>query len=260
MRYIVSESWIEKQLCELVDRLRATGHRHTLEAELRFPHLNGDLSEGDFAGLLPEFREKGVLTDATPGGWRCSSFFYPYRTPFFIATYYTLTKKSTPLTSEWIYNGLFLPMKRSYFARVREKTTGGKGKKSYEPSATPLCIASLRSCKSVVLAPSIVSKQNARRNSLIRYISCNVSARPDDVKHVPSENTTITSENTGDVMVGRNSLRVWLNPCKLVEARTSRDRRAVFRERLRFWANAGTIHSRSCQFRWCDSLFKKHLT
>ena len=63
-------TWIEKQLCELVDRLRAMGHRHTLEAELRFSRLKGDLSEGDFAELLPEFREKGVLTvtNTSPGG------------------------------------------------------------------------------------------------------------------------------------------------------------------------------------------------
>ena len=63
-------AWIDKQLSKLVDRLRAMGHSHTLEAELRFTQLKGDLSEYDFTKFLPQFREKGVLTvtDAAHGG------------------------------------------------------------------------------------------------------------------------------------------------------------------------------------------------
>lgn len=65
------ELWasVDRQLCELVDRLRATGHCHTLEVELRFTHTEGDLSEICFTKFLSGFREKGVVTviDATCG-------------------------------------------------------------------------------------------------------------------------------------------------------------------------------------------------
>jgi len=65
------ELWasIDRQLCELVDRLRTTGHCHTLEVELRFTHTEGDLSEICFTKFLSGFREKGVVTviDATCG-------------------------------------------------------------------------------------------------------------------------------------------------------------------------------------------------
>jgi len=60
------ELWapFDGQLCGLVDRLRAKGHRHTLEVELRFSCIRGDPSEVDFTKLLllPRFREKGVVT------------------------------------------------------------------------------------------------------------------------------------------------------------------------------------------------------
>ena len=63
-------AWIDTQLSELVDRLRAMGHSHTLEAELRFTRLEGNLSEYNFTKFLPQFREKGVLIviDVAPGG------------------------------------------------------------------------------------------------------------------------------------------------------------------------------------------------
>ena len=56
-----TESWasVDKRFCELVDRLRAMGHRHTLEVELRFTHTEGNLSEVCFTKFLPGFREKG---------------------------------------------------------------------------------------------------------------------------------------------------------------------------------------------------------
>ena len=59
-----TEAWasIDKELCELVDRLGATGYRHTLEAELRLTGIKGDRGEYDFAKFLPEFREKGAVT------------------------------------------------------------------------------------------------------------------------------------------------------------------------------------------------------
>lgn len=55
---------VDGQLCGLVDRLRATGHRHTLEVELRFSCTEGDPSGIDFTKLLilPGFMEKGVVT------------------------------------------------------------------------------------------------------------------------------------------------------------------------------------------------------
>jgi len=63
------EMWIDKQLCGLMDRLRATGHRHTLEVEFRFTNTEDGLSKVDFTKLLPGFKEKGAVTviDATRG-------------------------------------------------------------------------------------------------------------------------------------------------------------------------------------------------
>ena len=112
----------------------------------------------------------------------------------------------------------------------------------------------------MTLAPSIASKQNTRRNSLIWYMARNVSARWDGVRRVSSENMTAISENTGDVMVEKISLRVWLNARKLPASRTSRDRRAVSRERLKFWADAGAIHSRFCQLRCCEIPLENYFT
>lgn len=54
---------IDGQLCGLVDHLHAMGYRHTLEAELRLrPGVGGGPEECNFSRLLPEFREKGVVT------------------------------------------------------------------------------------------------------------------------------------------------------------------------------------------------------
>ena len=58
------EEWavIDEGLCELVDRLRAAGYRHTLEAELRLTGIGDDPGRWDFTMFLPEFREKGIVT------------------------------------------------------------------------------------------------------------------------------------------------------------------------------------------------------
>ena len=53
---------IDEALCRLVDRLRAMGYRHTLEAELRFTQIEEDPGEFDFTMVLPEFRQKGIVT------------------------------------------------------------------------------------------------------------------------------------------------------------------------------------------------------
>ena len=53
---------VDNQLCELVDRLRAMGYRHTLEAELRFLNMIGNPEIRDFNTFLPKFGEKGVVT------------------------------------------------------------------------------------------------------------------------------------------------------------------------------------------------------
>ena len=53
---------IDKQLCELVDRPRATGYHHTLEAELRLTQFRGSARKYDFSQFFPEFREKGTVT------------------------------------------------------------------------------------------------------------------------------------------------------------------------------------------------------
>ena len=57
-------TFIDKLLCELVDRLRATGYHHTLEVEVRPKELGIGLEEYDFAKVLLRFREKGVVTIA----------------------------------------------------------------------------------------------------------------------------------------------------------------------------------------------------
>ena len=48
--------------CELVDRLRRMGHRHTLEAKLHFGFPEDGVSRFDLAAFLPRFREKGTVT------------------------------------------------------------------------------------------------------------------------------------------------------------------------------------------------------
>ena len=45
-----------KQLCEVVDRLRAMGPRHTLEVQL-LSRVEGDSSENDLTKILPRFEE-----------------------------------------------------------------------------------------------------------------------------------------------------------------------------------------------------------
>jgi len=57
------EAWdvIDKALCGLVDRLRATGHRYTLEVELRLG-TGTEIGMCDFTKFLPGFGEKGVMT------------------------------------------------------------------------------------------------------------------------------------------------------------------------------------------------------
>ena len=58
------ERWtlIDEQLCRLVDRLRVTGYRRTLEVELRLTDAGEFPITGGFTKLLPAFREKGVVT------------------------------------------------------------------------------------------------------------------------------------------------------------------------------------------------------
>ena len=47
-----------------MDRLLTTGYRHTLEAELRIKNIAGypGLKHANFTNVLPEFKEKGVVT------------------------------------------------------------------------------------------------------------------------------------------------------------------------------------------------------
>ena len=64
---------VDKHLCEVVDLLRAMGHRHMLEVELRFAELGVDPSWNKFTYVLPRFREKGIVT--VIDGTRRPSFF-----------------------------------------------------------------------------------------------------------------------------------------------------------------------------------------
>lgn len=79
MRYVLDnrqtpkqpvEPWvsIDKQLCELADRLRAIGNCHTLEAELRFEGVKVKPVMCDFTDLLPKFARKGVVTITDDSG------------------------------------------------------------------------------------------------------------------------------------------------------------------------------------------------
>ena len=53
---------VDRQLCELVDRLRMMGYRHTLEVELRPTLVGHNRMVYNFTKLLSKFREKGVVT------------------------------------------------------------------------------------------------------------------------------------------------------------------------------------------------------
>ena len=53
---------VDEQLCGLVDQLRTTGYRHTLEAGLRFADAVDYHEEYNLTDLLPKFREKGIVT------------------------------------------------------------------------------------------------------------------------------------------------------------------------------------------------------
>ena len=78
--------WVDstdEELCQVVDRLHAMGHRHTLEVQLRFTHFEGDPSENDLANVFSGFREKGIVTitlsdeDTVVDGARCGSVHRP---------------------------------------------------------------------------------------------------------------------------------------------------------------------------------------
>jgi len=55
-------TWIDEELCRLVDRLCAMGYCHTLEAELRFLRTTRVTKEHGLTKVLPKFKEKGVVT------------------------------------------------------------------------------------------------------------------------------------------------------------------------------------------------------
>jgi len=58
------EGWalVDKEMCGLVDRLRARGYRHTLLAELQLMTVGDDPGKYDFTMFLPGFRKKGDVT------------------------------------------------------------------------------------------------------------------------------------------------------------------------------------------------------
>ena len=64
-------TWIDEELCGLADRLRATGYRHTLEAELRFLRITDGTEEHGLTEVLPKFKEKGLVSvfDVDHGGY-----------------------------------------------------------------------------------------------------------------------------------------------------------------------------------------------
>lgn len=65
---------VDKELCQLVDRLRAVGYRRTLEVELRFARIAIDPGKDGCVKFLPRFEEKGVVTIA--GNVRGGQVFY----------------------------------------------------------------------------------------------------------------------------------------------------------------------------------------
>ena len=58
------EEWAsaDKLLCELVDRLRVAGYRHTLEVEVRLTRAGDDPGKYESTKFLTKFREKGAVT------------------------------------------------------------------------------------------------------------------------------------------------------------------------------------------------------
>ena len=54
-------TFVDEQLCGLVDSLRVMGYSHTLEVELRLPDIRVDPG-GHLTMVLPKFKEKGVVT------------------------------------------------------------------------------------------------------------------------------------------------------------------------------------------------------
>ena len=78
-RHLIPEmrAWVstDEQLCGLVDRLHATGYRHTLEVELRLAGIGSGAEKDYYAEFLPEFREKGaviITDDSAPHCLPCS--------------------------------------------------------------------------------------------------------------------------------------------------------------------------------------------
>lgn len=53
---------IDKELCRLVDRLRAAGYRRTLEVELRLLSVVCNPARYEFSKVFPGFEEKGVVS------------------------------------------------------------------------------------------------------------------------------------------------------------------------------------------------------
>ena len=62
-------AFIDEELCRLVNWLRATGYRRTLEVELQVAEVQDDPGQYGFTKLLPKFKEEGVVTvlDAAHG-------------------------------------------------------------------------------------------------------------------------------------------------------------------------------------------------
>ena len=58
---------VDTNLCDMVDRLRVAGYRHTLEVELRFTKVGIDPVRDRCVKLLPEFEEKGVVIITAEG-------------------------------------------------------------------------------------------------------------------------------------------------------------------------------------------------
>ena len=58
---------IDKQLCQVVDRLRTTGYNRILVVELRLTKVGSDAAKYSFPKFLPMFREKGVVLVTASG-------------------------------------------------------------------------------------------------------------------------------------------------------------------------------------------------
>lgn len=141
-------------------------------------------------------------------------------------------------------------LKQSYFVRVREKTRGGRDRKSEEPLYTSAWVADIRARKFGALIRSIISEKYDTKLPDFVHLTQDVGRACWRPAHFLLRNTTTISESTRYVMAG-SSLRVSPYCRRWYEARTSRYRKLVLRDKLKLRDDPVTVDSAFGQYRIC---------